>query len=118
MFAAMFFGVSGSLLMIFSKVCQSYEMLISGRFLIGINTGLDGCLCPLYLIEISPVAHRGSVGSIYQLVVAISVCVSYVTGFTYTINERYFFYTLSGIALIPVLCQVGNVSFYYTLYSV
>lgn len=49
-----------------AKSAGSYEMLIVGRFLIGINCGLNAGLVPMYLAEISPLNLRGSV-SIYAL---------------------------------------------------
>lgn len=67
-------------LMGFSKHAESYEMIILGRFLIGVNNGLNAGLGPLYLNEISPTHLRGAVGSIYQLVVTISILISNLLG--------------------------------------
>lgn len=55
------FAIIGALLEGFSKMSNSYEMLIAGRLFIGINCGLDGGLAPMYLSEISPIHLRGAV---------------------------------------------------------
>ncbi len=59
-------ALAAALLMGLSKVCGSYEMIIIGRFIIGLNCGLNSGLCPMYITEIAPVAIRGSVGTLFQ----------------------------------------------------
>ncbi|XP_022667199.1 solute carrier family 2, facilitated glucose transporter member 1-like isoform X5 [Varroa jacobsoni] len=56
------FVLIAAALMGFSKRCRSYEMIIMGRFFIGVNNGLNAGLAPLYLNEISPTQMRGAVG--------------------------------------------------------
>ncbi len=57
----------------FSKMSNSYEMLIIGQILIGINSGLNSCLGPIYLTEISPLRIRGRFGSVYILCSGLSI---------------------------------------------
>ena len=53
--------ILGGLLMLGSKYAGSFEMLIAGRFFIGVNAGINAGISPMYLTEISPVALRGAV---------------------------------------------------------
>ena len=53
--------ILGGVLMLCSKYADSYEMLIAGRFFIGVNAGINAGIAPMYLTEISPVALRGAV---------------------------------------------------------
>ena len=53
--------ILAGVLMLCSKYADSYEMLIAGRFFIGVNAGINAGIAPMYLTEISPVALRGAV---------------------------------------------------------
>lgn len=113
---------------------SSYELIIVGRFLIGINSGLNAGLAPMYLAEISPMNLRGSVsaisqlsfcahvlycamanfcynnvlfvkttqvGTVYQLVVTISILVSQILGLEYILGTAEKWPILLAVIIVP-----------------
>uniref|UniRef100_H2Y403 Major facilitator superfamily (MFS) profile domain-containing protein n=1 Tax=Ciona savignyi TaxID=51511 RepID=H2Y403_CIOSA len=71
-----FTAILAALLMGFSKLAGSFEMLIIGRFIIGINSGINMGIAPMYLTEIAPVKYRGVFGTLGQLGVVTSMLLS------------------------------------------
>lgn len=55
----------GAVLMLGAKYANSYPMLIAGRLVIGINSGINAGISPMYLTEICPTSLRGAVSSFY-----------------------------------------------------
>ena len=62
-----------TLLLGLAKTANSYHMLIAGRLVIGINSGLNAGLAPMYLAEISPTALRGAVSVTYNVII-VNTC--------------------------------------------
>ncbi|KAL6724960.1 hypothetical protein Aduo_019796 [Ancylostoma duodenale] len=65
-------NVFGAICELTSKSLKSPELLIVGRFIFGANMGLTSGLIPMYLMEITPVKHRGQAGTLHQIAVAFS----------------------------------------------
>lgn len=61
-----------------ATLSQSFEMVIIGRFIIGVFCGLCTGLTPMYVGEISPTAVRGAFGTLHQLGVVIGILVAQV----------------------------------------
>ena len=96
----------GALFMGFSKLCNSFEMLIIGRFIIGINCGLNSGLCPMYLTELSPVSIRGSVGTLFQLGVVISITLSQILGLNFIFSTEELWPLLLGFTGLFAIAQL------------
>ncbi|XP_022238794.1 solute carrier family 2, facilitated glucose transporter member 1-like isoform X1 [Limulus polyphemus] len=95
-------------LMVFSKMAKSYEMLIIGRFFIGLNSGLNAGLVPMYLIEVSPTYLRGAVGTIYQLVITITILISQIVGLPQVLGTEEHWPYVFGMTLIPAIFMLAT----------
>ena len=71
-------SITGSICMIMSLYVSSYELLIVGRFIIGLNCGLNSAVPPMYLTEISPARIRGAVGTVHSLGNVLALFISQV----------------------------------------
>lgn len=65
-------------LMGFSKLAASWEMLIFGRLVVGLYSGLSTGFVPMYVGEIAPTALRGALGTLHQLGIVIGILMAQV----------------------------------------
>uniref|UniRef100_A0A8C7UXZ7 Solute carrier family 2, facilitated glucose transporter member 5 n=1 Tax=Oncorhynchus mykiss TaxID=8022 RepID=A0A8C7UXZ7_ONCMY len=56
------FAIGGAGMMLLSKMAMSFEMIMVGRFLYGINAGVSLSIHTMYLVECAPKRLRGIVG--------------------------------------------------------
>ncbi|XP_053994603.1 solute carrier family 2, facilitated glucose transporter member 1-like isoform X4 [Hylaeus volcanicus] len=91
-----------------AKAARSYEMIVIGRFIIGINAGLNAGLAPMYLAEISPIHLRGAVGTVYQLVITMSILVSQVLGLEQMLGTDEYWPLLLCLTIVPAIFQVAT----------
>lgn len=99
-------GVGGACLMGFAKLAASYELLFIGRFLIGVNCGLNTSLVPMYITEIAPLNLRGGLGTLNQLAVTIGLLLSQVLGIEQILGTDDGWPLLLGLAVVPALLQL------------
>uniref|UniRef100_A0A0K8UCJ8 Glucose transporter type 1 n=1 Tax=Bactrocera latifrons TaxID=174628 RepID=A0A0K8UCJ8_BACLA len=99
-------GISGACLMGFTKVSHSYEMLFLGRFIIGVNCGLNTSLVPMYISEIAPLNLRGGLGTVNQLAVTIGLLLSQVLGIEQILGTNEGWPVLLGLAICPAILQL------------
>ncbi|XP_050456657.1 glucose transporter type 1 isoform X4 [Cataglyphis hispanica] len=99
-------GIVGACLMGFTKLAESYEMLFFGRFIIGVNCGLNTSLVPMYISEIAPLNLRGGLGTVNQLAVTVGLLVSQVLGIEQILGTNEGWPVLLGLAICPAILQL------------
>lgn len=64
---------------ILCSLAPNEHVLIAARFLLGIAVGVASFTAPLYLSEVSPQAVRGSMISMYQLMITIGIVLAFLS---------------------------------------
>lgn len=92
------FFIIGSIL---ASLSFNSNILIISRIILGISVGISSYTAPLYLSEISYENNRGSMISLYQLMITIGILLSYIsdTIFSYIGSWR----CMLGITSIPAI---------------
>ncbi|XP_069774413.1 solute carrier family 2, facilitated glucose transporter member 1 isoform X2 [Narcine bancroftii] len=98
-------------LMGFSKLANSFEMLIIGRLIIGIFSGLNTGLVPMYVGEISPTALRGALGTLHQLGVVFGILIAQILGMESLMGNESLWPLLLSFIFIPALVQCIGLPF-------
>ncbi|KAL3080562.1 hypothetical protein niasHS_013756 [Heterodera schachtii] len=104
-------AIIAAALMTLAKYMNVYYLIIIGRFIIGLNVGLNSGLSPMYLIEISPNNLRGSIGSLHQLFITISILASQIIGLPQIFGTTNRWPLIFAFTLVPVLFQLCALPF-------
>lgn len=67
-----------------SAFSSAFLTLILSRIVLGIAVGASSALIPTYLAELSPAEKRGSVSSLFQLMVMSGILLAYITNYTFS----------------------------------
>ncbi|KAI3369815.1 hypothetical protein L3Q82_024639 [Scortum barcoo] len=94
-----------AVLMGFSKMAKSWEMLIVGRFVVGLYSGLSTGFVPMYVGEVSPTALRGALGTLHQLGIVVGILVAQVFGLEAILGNDNLWPFLLGFIFIPAIIQ-------------
>ncbi|XP_067447353.1 solute carrier family 2, facilitated glucose transporter member 1-like [Thunnus thynnus] len=89
----------------FSKLAASWEMLIIGRFIVGLYSGLSTGFVPMYVEEISPTSLRGALGTLHQLGVVIGILMAQIFGIESIMGNTTLWPLLLGFTLLPAIVQ-------------
>lgn len=94
-----------AILMGFSKMASSWEMLIIGRFVVGLYSGLTTGFVPMYVGEVSPTSLRGALGTLHQLGIVIGILVAQVFGMELIMGNDNLWPLLLGFTFVPAVVQ-------------
>ncbi|KAH8382581.1 hypothetical protein KR009_004198 [Drosophila setifemur] len=101
-FTAMVMNVPFILAWLSISFAQSVGWLYLGRFLIGISTGSFCVVAPMYISEIAETSIRGSLGTLFQLLLTVGIL------FVYMVGSMVSWQTLSMLCLfIPIMLAIG-----------
>ncbi|XP_044039676.1 solute carrier family 2, facilitated glucose transporter member 4-like isoform X1 [Siniperca chuatsi] len=105
------FAFMGGSLMGLSKLCRSFEMMILGRFIIGVYCGLASSLTPMYVGEIAPTSLRGALGTMHQLAIVTGILIAQILGLEVLLGSEDLWPVLLGLTVVPTVLQMALLPF-------
>lgn len=105
------FAISAALLMACSLQAGTFEMLIVGRFIMGVDGGIALSALPMYLNEISPKEIRGSLGQVTAIFICIGVFSGQLLGLPELLGKESTWPYLFGVIIVPALVQLASLPF-------
>ncbi|KAM4854995.1 solute carrier family 2, facilitated glucose transporter member 9 [Thomomys bottae] len=105
------FGISAALLMACSLPAEAFEMLILGRFIMGVDGGIALTVLPMYLNEISPKGIRGAMGQVTAIFICIGVFAGQLLGLPELLGKESTWPYLFGVIIVPALVQLTVLPF-------
>ncbi|KAM4616817.1 solute carrier family 2, facilitated glucose transporter member 11b isoform 2-T2 [Polymixia lowei] len=100
------FAIIAALLMGLSQHTEKFELLIVGRFLIGVNAGIAICVQPLYLGEIAPTAVRGAMVMATSIFLTGGILTGQVIGLNELLGKEEYWPILLSTTCIPAFLQL------------
>ncbi|XP_068172189.1 solute carrier family 2, facilitated glucose transporter member 9 isoform X2 [Antennarius striatus] len=105
------FAVIAALLLSLGEMAKSFEMLIIGRIIVGVDCGIGLSALPMYLGEISPRHIRGSIGQFNSIFICMGVFTGQVLGLPELLGQESRWNFLFSFLLVPSLLQLGALPF-------
>uniref|UniRef100_A0A8C3SPC5 Solute carrier family 2, facilitated glucose transporter member 5 n=1 Tax=Chelydra serpentina TaxID=8475 RepID=A0A8C3SPC5_CHESE len=93
-------------LMGFSRSLGSPEMVIAGRFVTGLHSGICLSVVPMYLGEIAPKNLRGFLGLVPSIFICLGVFSAQVLGLPELLGEDGYWPLFLSLVVIPALLQL------------
>ncbi|XP_073669633.1 solute carrier family 2, facilitated glucose transporter member 5-like isoform X2 [Paramisgurnus dabryanus] len=96
----------GGGLMGFSRLCGSPEMIIIGRFITGIHSGISLSVVPMFLGEIAPKNLRGFLGLMPSIFICLGVFIAQVLGLHEILGKEEFWPLFLSLVILPTFIQL------------
>lgn len=93
-------------LMGFSRICSSPEMVIFGRFVTGIHSGISLSVVPMYLGEIAPKNLRGFLGLMPSIFICAGVFLAQVLGLHELLGKEEHWPLFLSLVVVPTFIQL------------
>ncbi|KAI3363091.1 hypothetical protein L3Q82_011533, partial [Scortum barcoo] len=97
--------IAGSL-MGFSRICGSPEMVIFGRFITGIHSGISLSVVPMYLGEIAPKNLRGFLGLVPSIFIGTGVFAAQILGLHELLGKEEHWPIFLSVVVVPTFIQL------------
>ncbi|RXM99116.1 F-box/WD repeat-containing protein 1A [Acipenser ruthenus] len=93
-------------LMGFSRICHSPEMVIIGRFVTGIHSGICLSVVPMYLGEIAPKNLRGFLTLVPSIFICLGVFLAQVLGLEELLGKETYWPLFLSLVVVPTFIQL------------
>ena len=90
-------------------LAPTVEIVVLGRFIIGLAVGGSTAIVPVYLSELAPTDARGSLSSLNQLMITIGILSSFLVNYALAPFEAWRW--MLGLAVVPSLILMIGVIF-------
>ncbi|XP_069030808.1 solute carrier family 2 member 15a [Embiotoca jacksoni] len=97
--------IAGSL-MGFSRICGSPEMVIIGRLITGIHSGISLSVVPMYLGEIAPKNLRGFLGLVPSIFIGTGVFSAQILGLQELLGKEEHWPLFLSMVVVPTFIQL------------
>ncbi|HEX3370608.1 MAG TPA: sugar porter family MFS transporter, partial [Candidatus Cybelea sp.] len=93
---------------VISALAPSENILLFGRFIVGIGIGFSSVVAPLYISEVAPAKSRGALVSLYQFAITIGIVLAYVVDYALASHAQW--RGMLGLAAVPsVILMAGMI---------
>nr|XP_046261288.1 solute carrier family 2 member 15b isoform X2 [Scatophagus argus] len=96
----------GGALMGFSRACRMPVMVVIGRFITGIHSGISLSVVPMYLGEIAPKNLRGFLGLVPSIHICLGVFSAQVLGLSELLGKEEHWPLLLSLVVFPTMIQL------------